>query len=478
MIVAVAAGYDERPWLAVLPAGRPGRSRLPAGAADPAARRRGGCLPRHDRAVDVRDVLGRQPDDLPPAARCRQPVRRRPRRRRGSAAGDRVALVLPNCAQHVIAFFAVLRLGGVVVQCNPVATRGRAAHPARRLGRHRRGLPRPGRHDRSSAIRPDTEVRTVVVTSLIESLSPAARGRLYAPLPKTRRRRAKLVADVPDDPAVVRFRTLVRVGQPGAAGGDRPGSRRRSPAVHRRDDRAAEGGDALARQPGRQQLPDAAVDARRDARPRGHPRRAAAVPRLRADAVHADHGPARRSAGAGVAVRPGRGLRRDRRGAPDAVPRRAADLSGAARLTAGAPARPEVDPGLRLRGDEAAGRHPGAVRADDRRSPRRGLRHDRDVARHPLPAAGRAAQARLGRAAAAPARRRGSSIRTTRASSCRSAQPGELAVKGPQVFLGYWGHDAGDRSGAAHRRTAGCSPATSCRWTTRAGSPSSTARRT
>jgi long-chain acyl-CoA synthetase len=63
-------------------------------------------------------------------------------------------------------------------------------------------------------IRPDTEVRTVVVTSLIESLSPAARGRLYAPLPKTRRRRAKLRVDVPEDPAVVRFRTLVRVGQP------------------------------------------------------------------------------------------------------------------------------------------------------------------------------------------------------------------------------------------------------------------------
>jgi long-chain acyl-CoA synthetase len=37
--------------------------------------------------------------------------------------GDRVALVLPNCPQHVIAFHAVLRLGGIVVEHNPLYTR-------------------------------------------------------------------------------------------------------------------------------------------------------------------------------------------------------------------------------------------------------------------------------------------------------------------------------------------------------------------
>src|SRR3954451_7226931 len=40
----------------------------------------------------------------------------------GVAPGDRVALLLPNCPQHVIAFFAVLRLGATVVQCNPLST--------------------------------------------------------------------------------------------------------------------------------------------------------------------------------------------------------------------------------------------------------------------------------------------------------------------------------------------------------------------
>ena len=32
----------------------------------------------------------------------------------GVVAGDRVALVMPNCPQHVAAFYAVLRLGAVV----------------------------------------------------------------------------------------------------------------------------------------------------------------------------------------------------------------------------------------------------------------------------------------------------------------------------------------------------------------------------
>src|ERR687897_2988627 len=43
-------------------------------------------------------------------------------RRLGVNAGDRVALVLPNCPQHVVAFYAVLRLGATVVEHNPLYT--------------------------------------------------------------------------------------------------------------------------------------------------------------------------------------------------------------------------------------------------------------------------------------------------------------------------------------------------------------------
>ena len=37
-------------------------------------------------------------------------------------AGDPVAIVLPNCPQHIVAFYAVLRLGAVVVEHNPLYT--------------------------------------------------------------------------------------------------------------------------------------------------------------------------------------------------------------------------------------------------------------------------------------------------------------------------------------------------------------------
>ncbi len=43
-------------------------------------------------------------------------------RQLGVRAGDRVALILPNCPQHLIAFYAVVRLGAVVIEHNPLYT--------------------------------------------------------------------------------------------------------------------------------------------------------------------------------------------------------------------------------------------------------------------------------------------------------------------------------------------------------------------
>jgi len=43
-------------------------------------------------------------------------------------AGDRVAIVLPNSPQHVIAFYAVLRLGAIVVEHNPLYTERELRH--------------------------------------------------------------------------------------------------------------------------------------------------------------------------------------------------------------------------------------------------------------------------------------------------------------------------------------------------------------
>ena len=43
-------------------------------------------------------------------------------RRLGVGRGDRVGLILPNSPQHVVAFYAVLRLGAIVVEHNPLYT--------------------------------------------------------------------------------------------------------------------------------------------------------------------------------------------------------------------------------------------------------------------------------------------------------------------------------------------------------------------
>jgi long-chain acyl-CoA synthetase len=43
-------------------------------------------------------------------------------RKLGVEPGDRVALALPNCPQHVVAFYAVLRLGAIAVEHNPLYT--------------------------------------------------------------------------------------------------------------------------------------------------------------------------------------------------------------------------------------------------------------------------------------------------------------------------------------------------------------------
>lgn len=49
-------------------------------------------------------------------------------RRLGVGAGDRVALILPNCPQHVVAFYAILRLGAIVVEHNPLYTARELRH--------------------------------------------------------------------------------------------------------------------------------------------------------------------------------------------------------------------------------------------------------------------------------------------------------------------------------------------------------------
>jgi long-chain acyl-CoA synthetase len=52
----------------------------------------------------------------------------------GVRKGDRVAFVLPNCPQYVIAFYACQRLGAIVVGCNPLYTQRELSHQLQDAG--------------------------------------------------------------------------------------------------------------------------------------------------------------------------------------------------------------------------------------------------------------------------------------------------------------------------------------------------------
>src|SRR3954451_6086533 len=133
----------------------------------------------------------------------------------GVAPGGRVALVLPNCPQHVIAFFAVLRLGATVVQCNPLSTQTELAgqltdcSPAVVVCLDRT-------LETVERVRSAVGLQHVVVTSLADYLPSAQRLRLRLPLPSARADRARLVAGNAPTESAAQFRALAEHKHPAA----------------------------------------------------------------------------------------------------------------------------------------------------------------------------------------------------------------------------------------------------------------------
>lgn len=113
----------------------------------------------------------------------------------GVRAGDRVALVLPNCPQHVVAFYGALRLGAVVAEHNPLAAPAELraqldVHGARVVVCWERSLDK---------VVPDGDLggRTVLSVDLTAALPRRSRLLLRLPLPAARSQRAAMRAPVP-----------------------------------------------------------------------------------------------------------------------------------------------------------------------------------------------------------------------------------------------------------------------------------------
>lgn len=109
-------------------------------------------------------------------------------RRLGVEAGDRVAIILPNCPQHLVAFYAVLRLGAVVVEHNPLSTPRELAEVF-------------ADHQAGTVIAMDTVVPTlrgldpaprIVAVSVLKALPRTKRLALRLPIPALSRQRRQL----------------------------------------------------------------------------------------------------------------------------------------------------------------------------------------------------------------------------------------------------------------------------------------------
>lgn len=140
-------------------------------------------------------------------------------RRQGVARGDRVALVLPNCPQHVVAFYAVLRLGAVVVEHNPLYT---AQELERQFVDH--GAEVAVVWDKvAPLVAGRGAVRTVIAVDLTGALPRLKRWALRLPLPKVRATRVAMTAPAPGTyawSALVASATPLPADHPAPAVGD------------------------------------------------------------------------------------------------------------------------------------------------------------------------------------------------------------------------------------------------------------------
>lgn len=132
----------------------------------------------------------------------------------GVGRGDRVALILPNCPQFVIAFFAAVRVGAIAVPLDPAldapALRDRLTDSGARLA-----VVIDRSYDTVAAVRSATAVRDIVITTLGDYASRAARRRARLPFRRYRSLRDLLTpATEPYDDAVLYLDELVE-GSPG-----------------------------------------------------------------------------------------------------------------------------------------------------------------------------------------------------------------------------------------------------------------------
>lgn len=113
----------------------------------------------------------------------------------GVQKGDRVALVLPNCPQHIVAFYAVLRLGAIVVEHNPLYTPRELRHQfedhAARIVIAWNNVVETLQNFPS-----DVSVETIISVDVTRAMPWATRALLRLPIAQARESRSALTTNV------------------------------------------------------------------------------------------------------------------------------------------------------------------------------------------------------------------------------------------------------------------------------------------
>ena len=179
--------YDSRPWLASYADGVPAEIEVPTQTLPEmmsASIARFGRRPALEffGAVTTYRELGEQ------ILRAAEGLRRL-----GVHKGDRVALVLPNCPQHVVAFYAALRLGAIVVEHNPLYTARELRHQFEDHGA-KVAIVWDKTVDTIADFPSDLRVEHIVSVDLTEAMPASQRFLLRLPVPKARASRAKLTS--------------------------------------------------------------------------------------------------------------------------------------------------------------------------------------------------------------------------------------------------------------------------------------------
>lgn len=112
-------------------------------------------------------------------------------RQAGVQAGDRIAIVLPNCPQHVVAFYAAFRLGAVVVEHNPLYTSAELRHMFEDHGA-KVAIVWDKALQNVLDLPKDVRPSTVISVNLIEAMPAMMRTALKLPFKRLRESRAKL----------------------------------------------------------------------------------------------------------------------------------------------------------------------------------------------------------------------------------------------------------------------------------------------